>query len=192
MRLPSMRSITLGLLLAATASAASAHTGVGVATGLSAGLVHPLLGLDHLIAMLAVGLWAGRLGGRALWLLPLAFIALAAAGAGAALVLPALPMAELGIVASLVVFGALLAFEVRLANIWAMALVGFFALFHGHAHGAEVPAAAAWATYGLGFLATTALLHLAGIGLGRWLTASSPRWLGAIVALTGGALAFGL
>jgi urease accessory protein len=142
--------------------------------------------------MLAVGLWAGRLGGRALWLVPLAFIALAAAGAGAALVLPTLPMAELVIVASLVVFGALLAFEVRLANLWAAALVGFFALFHGHAHGAEVPAAAAWATYGLGFLGTTALLHGLGIGLGRWLTASSPRWLGVIVALAGGALAFGL
>jgi urease accessory protein len=159
---------------------------------LAAGLVHPLLGLDHLIAMLAVGLWAGRLGGRALWLLPLAFIALAAAGAGVAFVLPVLPIAELAIIASLVVLGALLAFEVRMATISAAALVGFFALFHGHAHIADASAATAWTGYALGFLAMTALLHGAGIGLGRVLAAGAPRWLGAIAAITGGGLALGL
>jgi urease accessory protein len=142
--------------------------------------------------MLAVGLWAARLGGRGLWLVPLAFVGLAGAGAVVAWLLPGLPVVELAIVASLAVLGGLLAFEVRLANVWAMALVGFFALFHGHAHGAEAALAGAWVGYGIGFLATTALLMAAGVAIERRFGAFSLRWIGAVVALAGGALAFGL
>ncbi|MDP6706289.1 MAG: HupE/UreJ family protein [Alphaproteobacteria bacterium] len=188
----SVLSIIIALLLGGLATAASAHTGSGSAAGLTAGLGHPLLGLDHLLAMFAVGLWAARLGGRGLWLVPLAFLGLAGTGAVVAFLLPGLPVVELAIVASLAVLGGLLAFEVRLANVWAMALVGFFALFHGHAHGAEAALTGAWFGYGIGFLATTALLMAAGIAIERRLAAVSLRWVGAVVALAGGALAFGL
>lgn len=157
------------LLLAFAAmlpTAALAHTGVGDASGFSHGFVHPFAGVDHLLAMIAVGLFAAHLGGRALWLVPGAFVAtMAAAGAfGAAGV--AMPHVETGIALSVVALGVAIAFGVTIPTAFAAGMAGFFAIFHGHAHGAETPAAASGLAYGAGFLLATAALHAAGAASG--------------------------
>lgn len=170
------------LLLPAAASAHPAHEAGG---GLAAGLLHPLLGADHLLAMLAVGLWAAQLGGAARWRVPASFVALMAAGAGLAAAGIAPPQLEAGIAASLMVLGMLVAAAGRLPLWAAMSCAGSFAVFHGAAHAAELPPSAAPLAYALGFLAATALLHAAGIGLGAW---SLQRW-GMIARLAGAATA---
>jgi urease accessory protein len=144
---------------------ASAHPGHD-GTDLVHGFLHPLGGVDHIIAMVAVGLLAARLGGRALWLVPASFvIAMAAAGvAGMAGI--ALPYAEAGIAISVVVLGVVAVFGLAMPVAAAMGLVAFFAVFHGYAHGIEMPETASGLAYGAGFVAATALLHAAGIGLG--------------------------
>ena len=170
--------------------AALAHPGAHI-EGLSAGFTHPFTGLDHLIAMVVVGVWAAFLGGRALWAVPASFVALLAVGAALGANGATLPGVEHVIAASVFVLGLLVAFQTRVATGWAMALVGGFALFHGFAHGAEIPAAANGAVFGLGFVVSTIVLHAAGIGLG--MLAANPRlqrWLGAATAATG--LALGL
>ena len=173
---------------------AQAHTGVGPTAGFAAGFSHPLMGLDHVLAMVTVGLWAAMLGGRALWLVPLAFVAAMAGGGvlGAAGI--GLPFVEMMIAGSIVALGALAALRARLPIVLGMALVGLFAVFHGHAHGAEMPAAASAALYGLGFAVATALLHAAGIGVGvlAGRTALLARGAGAAVALAGVALLAGV
>lgn len=186
-------AIAAGLLALGAASPALAHPG-GVGGGFAGGALHPLAGLDHLLAMLAVGLWAAQLGGRALWGVPLAFLAALAAGAGLAWAGVALPAVEPGILASLVVIGLLVAFAVRMPAALGAGLVAVFALLHGHAHGAEMPTAAAPALYALGFLAATALLHLGGLAAGRLLPHGlyAVRTAGAAVAAAGGLLALGL
>jgi urease accessory protein len=141
---------------------AMAHPGHG-ADGLVHGMAHPLLGLDHILAMVLVGVFAAQLGGRALWLVPGSFLAVMGLGGvlGAAGV--ALPFVEIGIALSVVVLGAIVAFGGRAPLLVAMGLAGLFALFHGHAHGAEIPENAGGLAYAAGFLAATALLH--GVGL---------------------------
>lgn len=177
-------------LAALAPGAALAHSGAGHLGGFAAGLAHPLLGLDHLLAMLGVGLWASRLGmqgrPRALWAVPLAFVAAMALGGGAALAGLALPGVELGIAGSVLLLGLLVAAPFLVPTGAAMALVAAFALFHGHAHGLEMPAAAQPAAYAAGFLAATAALHAAGVALG--LVAGSAARVPA-VRLAGGALA---
>lgn len=179
-----------GLLLAS--AAATAHTGTdgGTHHGLAAGLLHPFTGLDHLAAMLAVGLWSGLVqpGGRALWAAPAAFASLLLVGALAAAAGLALPAVEPMIAVSLLVLGLLLALQRALPVPAAAALVGSFALFHGAAHGLELSGAAALA----GMLLGTALLHLCGIVAGRWLASRQAAWprpagrtLGAGIALFG-------
>jgi urease accessory protein len=164
------------------AGAAEAHTLGAAAAGFSAGLAHPLVGLDHLLAMVAVGLWAVQLAERsrrvaALWLVPGAFVLMMAAGALRAMTAGSVPEAELGIIGSLVVLGLLVAAAPHLP-IWAGAAVaGGFALFHGHAHGAEMPEAASAALYAAGFVMTTAFLHGVGIALGLLLTEGRTRLL---------------
>jgi urease accessory protein len=157
--------------LAAAASilvpaAAHAHTSAGGVDGFLHGLQHSLSGLDHLCAMLAVGLFAAQRGGRALWLVPLAFVGAMLLGGllGASGV--ALPLVEQGILASVLVLGLLVAAAVRVPMAASVAVVGAFALLHGHAHGTEIPSTASGATYALGFTAAAAGLHLAGIGMG--------------------------
>jgi urease accessory protein len=183
-----MRRIALAtaLILGSIGTAAAHAPGAGEA-GLAAGFAHPLLGLDHVLAMVAVGLWASQLGGRALWLVPASFVTLMAAGAALAMV-TALPAVELGIVGSLLVLGALVAFSARLPVAVGAAIVGVFALFHGHAHGTEMPASAA-ALFGLGFVAATALLHGTGVAAGLYWRSTASGWLvragGAAVAATG-------
>lgn len=177
--------LVLALVLAAAASPALAHTGTGPVSGLAVGLGHPLSGLDHLLAMIAVGLWAARIGGGAVWAVPLAFVAAMVAGGAAGMAGIAVPYVEVGIGLSVVALGALIAAEVRVATVVAMALVGLFALVHGHAHGAELPRAAGALAYALGFALATASLHAVGIGAG--LALRSPA--GARVVRASGAAA---
>ena len=145
---------------------ASAHTGLGGAHDFFHGFMHPIGGLDHVLAMVAVGMVAARLGGRALWLLPTAFVTIMAASGALGAIGVAVPFVEAGIALSVLVLGAALACDTKLPLAAAMAMVGFFAVFHGHAHGAEMPASVSGLTYGLGFVAATVLLHGVGIGLG--------------------------
>ena len=152
------------LLLAATP--AHAHTGIGDAFGFVHGFVHPIGGIDHLLAMVAVGLFAAHLGGRAVRAAPLSFLAMMAVGGALGMAGIGLPLVETAIALSVVVLGLAIAARLHLPTVAAMALVGAFALFHGQAHGAEMPGTASVLAYGGGFLLGTACLHLTGIGLG--------------------------
>ena len=158
-----LRIAAASLVLAPTmAFAHSGHDGASLIHG----FMHPLGGVDHIIAMVAVGLLAARLRGRALWLVPASFVAvMAVAGlTGAADV--ELPYAETGIAVSVVALGAIVVLRLTMPVAAAMALVGFCAIFHGYAHGAEMPQTASGLLYGLGFVAATALLHGLGVGIG--------------------------
>jgi urease accessory protein len=148
-----------------------AHEGAGVTGGFISGFMHPVLGWDHVIAMVAVGLWGAFLGTPAIWILPVVFpLIMAFGGALGVLGIP-MPAVETGIAASAVVLGAMVAFAVR-PPIWVAAvIVGAFAIFHGHAHGTELPSAANPFAYSVGFVVATGLLHLLGISFGllvRW------------------------
>jgi urease accessory protein len=154
-----------GAFIAFAPVAASAHPGHDGA-GLVHGFMHPLGGYDHIIAMVAVGALAARLGGRALWLVPASFVAAMTVAGLAASAGAALPYVETGILASVLVLGAVAVFGVAMPVGAAMGLVGFFAVFHGYAHGLEMPETASGLAYGAGFVAATAMLHVVGIGLG--------------------------
>lgn len=168
---------------------AQAHVGFH-ADGLAAGLSHPFSGLDHLLAMLAVGVWAATLGGRARYIVPLAFVALLAVGAVLGASGVALPAVETMIAASVAALGLLIAFEARIGTAPAAALVALFAVFHGHAHGAEMPAMASPLAYGLGFVAASVALHLAGLVFGGLQQARlAARLSGGAIAAAGLALA---
>ena len=153
-------------LLIALTGAAFAHTGLGDAAGFTHGFMHPVGGLDHVLAMVAVGLYAALLGGRALWLVPATFVAVMAIGGALGMAGFGLPYAEIGIALSVVVLGLAVALRLSLPTLAAMALVGLFAVFHGHAHGAEMPQDVSGYAYAAGFMLATALLHCAGIALG--------------------------
>lgn len=167
----SIGSIGLTLMIP---SIASAHTGVGDTTGFWHGLGHPLGGLDHILAMVAVGLWAAQIGGRALWLVPSAFV-LAMAGSSVLghLAVP-LPGVEQGILASDFILGLLLLFAPRVPLGVSMGIVGILAVFHGYAHGAEMPVTVSGLSYGMGFVLATTGLHLLGIGSGLGLDRLQP------------------
>lgn len=162
-------ALKLGALTLAGAllpTAALAHTGIGAAGGFAHGFWHPIGGLDHVLAMVAVGAFAVRLGGRVVWLVPTAFVAMMAAGGFAGVERIQLPFVETGIALSVVVLGLAVAFHWKLPVAAASALVGLFAIFHGHAHGSEMPVDASGLGYAAGFMLATASLHVAGIGLG--------------------------
>jgi urease accessory protein len=177
----------LGLL--ASATPAFAHPGHLAVFGFGDGFAHPLGGLDHVLAMVAVGLLAAQIGGRALWALPVAFLSMMIVGFAIGFSGSSLPFVEIGIALSAVAFGAVLALRRGLPLALAAGLVGVFAIFHGHAHGAEMPAEAAAFGYAAGFIAATALLHGVGLALGFGLARiSAPRVLqaaGGGVALAG-------
>jgi urease accessory protein len=156
--------LALATILALLPTAAFAHTGHGDAAGLLHGFMHPIGGLDHVLAMVAVGVFAVVLGGLALWLVPASFVAMMVVGFALGVSGVALPWVELGIALSAVVIGFAAALGRPMPVPGAMALVGVFAIFHGHAHGAEMPADALGLEYALGFVLATAALHLAGIG----------------------------
>lgn len=162
----SLKTTLFPLALAASPVHAFAHTGIGDTSGFLHGFAHPASGIDHVLAMLAVGLFATALGGRALWLVPAAFVAMLAAGALLGIAGADVPFVETGIAASVIVLGLVVALPVSLPLASAVALTGFFAVFHGFAHGAEMPADAPGLGYGLGFMVATALLHAAGVGIG--------------------------
>lgn len=166
------------LLLPVLAHAHPGHDGEhggGLVWDFAGGFGHPLGGWDHLLAMVAVGLWAAKLGGRARWAVPAAFVGALAAGAALGAGGLVVGGVEQAIAASVAVFGLLLVSAARLP-LWAgVAVAGGFAVFHGLAHGAEMPAAASGVAFGAGFVLATALLHLAGLGLGA-LAGRAPAW----------------
>ena len=170
----SVPPIVTAAALALAPAAAWAHTGVGGSAGFAHGFVHPIGGLDHVLAMVAVGLFAAHLGGRALWAVPATFVAAMALGGVLGVAGVALPLVEVGIALSVVTLGL----AVVAGRAWpvglAMALVGVFAILHGHAHGAEMPAVASGVAYGLGFVLATALLHATGIGMALSAPSCSP------------------
>jgi urease accessory protein len=181
------------LLLIATGSApAHAHGGGGdVASGLVGGFLHPLTGADHVAAMVAVGLWGALLGAPALWLLPVAFPLVMAAGGVLGIAGVPLPRTEIGIAVSAIVLGLMVMFAVRAPLVIAVGVVAIFAIFHGYAHGAELPPGADAIAFSAGFVIGTGLLHLAGIGLGYAGIVLAARWpVGrAAVRLAGAAIA---
>ncbi len=178
------------LLAIATAPAvALAHEETGQAAGILAGLAHPVSGLDHVLAMIAVGLWGAVLGAPAIWVLPVAFPLVMALGGLLGLLGIPVPGVEIGIAVSAIVLGLMVLAEVRPALWLAAAIVAFFAVFHGHAHGRELPEGTSALLYSLGFVVATGLLHAAGIVLGvahRWAVGrQAVRVAGGGVALAG-------
>jgi urease accessory protein len=182
--------LVVALAALALAQPAFAHEQVGVAGGLVSGLLHPLTGMDHLIAMVAVGIWGAQLGTPAIWVLPITFpIVMAFGGVLGVLRIP-LPMPEVAIALSALVLGAAVAIRLRLPFAAAAVVVAVFAVFHGHAHGAELPGSANPLAYGAGFVVATGLLHLCGILIGtltRWPAgARLIQGLGVVIATLGG------
>jgi urease accessory protein len=165
---------SLAAAIALMPAVAFAHTGIGNTNGFLHGFGHPLSGLDHILAMLMVGIFAWQLGGRALWLVPITFVGIMAIGG------------TLGIALSVVVLGAVVAFNVKAPVAAAMGMVGLFAIFHGHAHGAEISADASGVAYAAGFLIATALLHLAGISAGFLIAKTGQHYGSMVMRLTGG------
>ncbi len=178
--------VLIGLIALLTPAASMAHSGHHHTDGLAAGLSHPLLGGDHLLAMIAVGLWAGLSGGRALIGYPIAFVAAMLAGAFIGVGSAALPAVESAILASVMVFGALVALATRAPMAVSLAGLMLFGLAHGYAHGIEGPGGA---SYAIGFVIATAALHGLGIALAR-LGMPTTRALGGAVAVAGVALVF--
>lgn len=195
-----MRRSLIALLFTAIATPALAHLPPGEYGSLAAGFSHPLYGLDHILVMVVVGLWASMLGGKALWTVPGAFVAAMVVGFGLALANVPLPMVEPMILASTIALGLVVAMAVRLDVRICAAIVALFAVFHGHAHGGELGAAGAL-RFALGFVLATALLHGAGIATGLLVGRSGVRLgetghlvtrvLGAGTAVAGAALIVG-
>lgn len=199
MSVASFRRAGLALALVLPPSAAFAHPGHFDATGLAYGFAHPVTGLDHVLAMVMVGVLAWQLGGRALWLLPATFVAAMALGGVLGVAGAAIPFVETGIALSVVVLGAVVALGMRAKLAATIGLVGLFAVFHGHAHGVEMPGDAGGLAYGLGFVLGTAFLHLAGIAAGFLIGrladrngAAVTRAAGAVVGVTGIGILTGL
>lgn len=154
------------LVLAVVPTAAAAHDGTGLAGGFMSGFAHPLSGFDHMLAMICVGLWGAFLGRPLIYALPMLFPSAMAIGGGVGMLGLPVPPVELGIATSVLVLGAMILFAVRAPVVVACAIVAMFALFHGYAHGMELPSAADPVGYSAGFVLCTGLLHLVGIALG--------------------------
>lgn len=157
--------IFVATILLSASGVAFAHPGHNV-SGFAAGLMHPFSGLDHLLAMVAVGLWAAQGGGRKVWLLPATFMSMLALGATIAMQWQALPMVEAGIATSVLALGLLTALSLQMPASFSVAIIALFGLLHGYAHGLELPESAAPISYALGFLMATAALHAGGVGVG--------------------------
>lgn len=188
----------IGLLLLLTlcwiapVSAHEIHSGGGFMSGFN----HPVLGFDHLLAMLSVGMLSTQLGGRAIWTVPLAFVTFMLVGGILGLYAIAVPFVEIGIALSVLLLGLAIAFDLQIPLLFAMAFVGIFAIFHGHAHGAEMPALASPVLYALGFLFGTAVIHLGGVMIGLGMQRMTGqrnlmRVTGAAIAAIGGYLLAG-
>ena len=176
----------LAATLAILTPVAFAHTGVGDTSGFVHGFGHPISGLDHVLAMVMVGVFAWQLGGRALWLVPTTFLTVMAAAGALGIAGIGIPFVEIGMALSVVALGAIVAFNVKAPVTAAMGVVGLFAIFHGHAHGAEIPEDAGGVAYAAGFLIATAILHLAGISAGFLIGKAGEHHGSAVVRLAGG------
>lgn len=185
----SMKKIAFTSALAVSSGVALAHPGHEQASSFLSGFMHPIGGLDHLLAMVAIGLWAASLGGRALWAVPAAFVAMMLVGGGAAMTGLSVPFVESGILLSVIVLGILVLGARRLPIAMCAAIAGGFAVFHGVAHGMEMPMNASGAQYALGFALATAALHGAGVAFGQWMarigTPLVTRASGSAIALAG-------
>jgi len=185
--------IAMGSLIAFPAFA---HSGSGMTGGFMSGFLHPVLGWDHVVAMVAVGLWGAFLRAPAIYILPIVFPAVMAIGGAAGILGVPLPYVEVGIALSSVLLGLLIAFSVE-APLWlAAVIVGIFAIFHGHAHGTELPHATNAVSFAIGFVLATGMLHLFGIGLGVLVGRPGGkiaiRTMGGLIALAGFGFLFGI
>lgn len=192
----SLRALLVAIPLALISTQVAAHTGEGINTGFASGFWHPILGWDHVVAMVAVGLWGAFLGAPAIWVLPVVFPLVMALGGALGVIGVPIPAVETGIALSGVILGLLIAFAVK-APIWVAAvIVGIFAIFHGHAHGTELPEAFSPYGYAIGFVVGTGLLHMVGIAFGVLTRSEAGRWAvrgaGGVIALIGAAFLFGL
>lgn len=173
----------------AVVSPVFAHEQGGVASGFESGLLHPLTGIDHLVAMVAVGIWGAQLGNPAIWLLPVTFPLVMAAGGVLGVLHVPLPVPDVAIALSGLVLGTAVAIRARVTFATAAVVVGVFAIFHGHAHGVELPGAGDPLAYGAGFVIATGALHLCGIALGALSRWPAGAWLiqglGAAIAAIG-------
>ncbi|MEM7748364.1 MAG: HupE/UreJ family protein [Pseudomonadota bacterium] len=165
---------------------ASAHYVGGVLGGFQSGFTHPIVGTDHLLAMLAVGIWGAQMGGRSVWTLPVTFPLIMAAGGVLGMSGITLPHVELGIAISVFILGLAIAFAWRAPESIALLLIAVFAIFHGYAHGLELPQAIDPGSYAMGFVVATGLIHVVGIGIGLLL---SKPWKGQLAQMLGGAIA---
>jgi urease accessory protein len=182
-------TVPLTLTLVLTASAVAAHTGEAAGSGFVTGFMHPIFGWDHVAAIVAVGLWGAFLGAPAIWVLPIAFPLVMAFGGAMGVAGIPLPGIETGIAASALIIGLAVALSMR-PPLWiAAVIVGIFAIFHGHAHGAEMPEAANPLAYAAGFVIATGVIHLTGIAIGllaRWPSGRvAVRAAGGVIALGG-------
>ena len=179
---------TIGIILT-TAVLAQAHSSQGMADGYISGFLHPIFGLDHVVAMVAVGLWGAILGNPAIWLLPVVFPLVMAFGGVLGVAGVPLPGVEIGIALSAIVLGIMVAMALRPPLFVAAIIVGMFAIFHGHAHGAELPKAANALAYSMGFVMSTGMLHLSGVAFGlldRFAQGKlAIRILGGVISLIG-------
>jgi urease accessory protein len=182
-------AISIAMAGAILSPPAMAHITNASGAGFAGGINHPFSGLDHILAMVAVGLWASQLGRPAYWLLPLTFPVVMAIGAVLGMSGIPLPLVEIGIMASVIVLGLLVALALKPSLTISMALIGLFALMHGHSHGTELPQTASPLAYGVGFLIATVLLHAVGLVTGglshRPLARVGLRTAGAAIAATG-------
>lgn len=167
--LPALWFTAVGIAAFAVPSGVWAHAGhsTGAALGgFGSGFLHPILGMDHLLAMLAVGLWGAQMDGKAVWTLPMTFPVVMALGGALGVMKISLPAVETVIALSVLGLGLAIALAIKPKDWVAILAVSLFAIFHGHAHGTELPASANAMAYGLGFVSATGLIHVAGIGLG--------------------------
>ncbi len=171
------------------ASPVLAHTGVGSVSGVSAGFGHPISGLDHVLAMIAVGILAAQLGGRSMWFVPASFVGMMVFGGFLGISGVPVPFVEQGIIGSVIILGAVIAVGRKIPMPLAMAMVGTLAIFHGHAHGAEIPASVSGFQYGLGFVVATALLHAIGVGLNVGVQKLGDKLAPIAIRVSGGAIA---
>jgi len=186
------KSLVLTAILATLATLpAYAHTGIGTVHGLLDGIIHPLIGIDHLLVMLAVGLWAAMRGGKSLWLLPLAFVTAMGVGAGLSMLGITINAAETWVAGSVVVAGVLVWRNTRMSSVLAVALVSVFALAHGYVHALELADDADALAYSAGFLLTTVVLHGLGLAVGL-LAAARVKMLGAGLGLVCALVGVGL
>ncbi len=181
----------LALPVAIFPAAALAHTGAGATSGFLHGVGHPVSGIDHLLAMIMVGMFAWQLGGRAIWLLPATFVTVMATGGALGVAGVHVPYIETGIALSVIVLGAAVALGVKAPVAAAVAVVAVFAVFHGHAHGAEMPEDAGGLAYGLGFILATAVAHATGLGFG-FVVGKADAAYGSLTVRGAGALAAAL